>query len=78
MLRTAIVALLLTASPALAQNASLSEGPITCSSPVSPNDSGKSLMLRYGEEAIIQDGLSTGVEDITYKGLAAARTGVAD
>jgi hypothetical protein len=26
-------------------------------------------MLRYGEEAIIQDGLYTGVEDITYKGL---------
>src|SRR5882724_13376790 len=65
----AVVALLLIASPALAQNASLSEGTITCSSPVSPNDSAKSLMLRYGEEAIIQDGLYTGVEDITYKGL---------
>jgi len=66
-MRTAIVALLI-ASPALAQNASLSEGTITCSSPVSPNDSAKSLMLRYGGEAVIQDDLP-GAEDLTYKGV---------
>jgi hypothetical protein len=65
----AFAALLFVASPALAQNAQLSEGPITCSSPVSPNESAKSLMLRYGDEAIIQDDLFTGIEDITYKGL---------
>jgi hypothetical protein len=69
----AVVALLLIASPALAQNAPqnapLSEGPITCSSPVSPNDSAKSLMRRYGEEAVIQEKLYTGVEDITYSGV---------
>lgn len=69
MTRKAFVALLLVASPALAQNAQLAEGPITCSSPVSPNDSAKSLMLRYGDEAVIQDGLYAGVEDITYKGV---------
>src|SRR5260370_12974954 len=68
-MRNAIAAVLLVASPAFAQNAALQEGTIACSSPVSPNDSAKSLMLRYGEEAVIQDGLSTGVEDITYKGL---------
>ncbi len=68
-MRNAIAAVLLVASPAFAQNAALQEGTITCSSPVSPNDSAKSLMLRYGEEAVIQDGLYTGVEDITYKGL---------
>jgi hypothetical protein len=68
-MRNAIAAVLLVASPAFAQNAALQEGTITCSSPVSPNDSAKSLMLRYGGEAVIQDGLYTGVEDITYKGL---------
>jgi hypothetical protein len=65
----AFSALLLIASPALAQNAPLSEGPITCSSPVSPNDSAKSLIRRYGEEAVIQDNLYSGVEDITYSGV---------
>src|SRR5882762_9590677 len=68
-MRNAIAAVLLVASPAFAQNAALQEGTIACSSPVSPNDSAKSLMLRYGGEAVIQDGLYTGVEDITYKGL---------
>jgi hypothetical protein len=28
------------------------------------------LILRYGEEAVIQEDLYTGVEDITYKGVA--------
>jgi hypothetical protein len=68
-MRNAVAAVLLFASPAFAQDAALLEGTITCSSPVSPNDSAKSLMLRYGGEAVIQDGLYTGVEDITYKGL---------
>ena len=26
-------------------------------------------MQRYGQEAVIEDNLSTGVEDITYRGL---------
>jgi hypothetical protein len=68
-MRNAIAAVLLVASPAFAQDAALQEGTITCSSPVSPNDSAKSLMLRYGGEAVIQEGLYTGVEDITYTGL---------
>jgi hypothetical protein len=68
-MRIAFVAFLLIVSPALAQNEALSEGPITCSSPVSVDDSAKSLMLRYGDEAVIQDDLFTGIEDITYKDL---------
>lgn len=68
-MRKAIFALTFLASPALAQNTPLAEGPITCSSPVAPNDSAKSLMQRYGQEAVIEDTLYTGVEDITYKGL---------
>jgi hypothetical protein len=43
----AVVAFALLVSPAWAQNAPLSEGPITCSSPVTPGDSAKSLMQRY-------------------------------
>lgn len=42
---------------------------ITCSSPVAADDSARSLKLRHGAEATIEDGLSTGVEDITYRGL---------
>lgn len=68
-MRIAFVAVLLIVSPAWAQNAPSADGPITCSSPVSADDSAKSLMLRYGDEAVIQDGLFSGVEDITYKGL---------
>ena len=68
-MRRAVVVLLLLGSPALAQNAPFAEGPITCSSPVAPTDSAKALMQRHGQEAVIKDDLSTGVEDITYKGL---------
>jgi hypothetical protein len=65
----AVVAFALLVSAAWAQNAPLSEGPVTCSSPVTPGDSAKSLMQRYGQEAVVQVNLYTGVEDITYKGL---------
>lgn len=68
-MRLALVGFLLVASPTFAQNAALSEGPITCSSPVAATDSAKSLIERYGQEAVLRDDLDTGVEDITYKGL---------
>jgi hypothetical protein len=68
-MRIAIAAFALLVSPAWAENVPLSEGPITCSSPVAPEDSAKSLMQRYGQEAVIEENLSTGVEDITYRGL---------
>jgi hypothetical protein len=67
--RSVVVYLLLVASPGLAENASLADGPITCTSPVAPTDSAKSLIQRYGQEAVIRDDLYTGIEDITYKGL---------
>src|SRR5262249_27658759 len=67
--RKAVIAFVLLVSPASAQNAPPSEGAITCLSPVAANDTAKSLMQRYGQEAVIQDDLHTGVEDITYKGL---------
>jgi hypothetical protein len=67
-MRIAILAFLV-ASPALAENAPPHEGAVTCASPVVPDDSAKSLKLRYGEEAVIQDGLYTGVGDITYTGM---------
>ncbi|UFZ06077.1 hypothetical protein LQG66_07175 [Bradyrhizobium ontarionense] len=67
-MRHVVLAAVLSVSPALAQTA-VSQGPITCSSPVAADDSAKSLMLRHGNEAVIQDGLFSGVEDITYKGL---------
>lgn len=66
-MRKAAVVLMLFASPAAAQNAPLSDGPITCSSPVTPDDSAKSLKQRYGQEAVIQQ--LTGAEGETYKGL---------
>jgi hypothetical protein len=68
-MRKAVVAFALLVSPAWGQNAPSSDGAITCSSPVAPEDSARSLMQRYGQEAVIQDDLSTGVEDITYKGV---------
>jgi hypothetical protein len=68
-MRKAVVAIALLVSPVWAQNALLPDGTITCASPVAPSDSAKSLMQRYGQEAVIQDDLSTGVEDITYKGV---------
>jgi len=68
-MRKAVVAFALLVSPAWAQNAPRPDGKITCASPVAPSDSAKSLMQRYGQEAVIQDDLSTGVEDITYRGI---------
>src|ERR1700744_3035852 len=68
-MRYAVLVFLALASPAFAQDAPSREGAITCSSPVSPNDSAKSLLMRYGEEAVAQDNLYTGVEDITSKGV---------
>jgi hypothetical protein len=65
----AIFALVVLGSPAWGQNALPSDGAITCSSPVAASDSAKSLLQRYGQEAVIQDDLYTGVEDITYKGV---------
>ncbi|MGJ4950345.1 hypothetical protein [Bradyrhizobium sp. HKCCYLS20291] len=69
-MRQSIVLLMLLATPVSAQTMPPADGPITCTSPVSVDDSAKSLMQRYGEEAVVDDGLFTGVEDITYKGVA--------
>src|SRR4051794_33817850 len=65
-MRNAIVFCMLLAASASAQPV---DGSITCTSPVSVQDSAKSLMQRYGDEAAIGDKLSTGVEDITYQGV---------
>jgi enamine deaminase RidA (YjgF/YER057c/UK114 family) len=43
------------------------EGAISCSSPLAPNDSGKSLMQRYGKDAVVQE--LPGAEGETYNGL---------
>lgn len=66
-MRKAVVALALIASPALAQNAPIVEGEITCSSPIAPEDSAKRLQQRYGQDAVIQQ--LPGAEGETYKGL---------
>ncbi|WP_316160233.1 hypothetical protein [Bradyrhizobium sp. SZCCHNRI20481] len=68
MRRTSLLLMLL-AAPAWAQTAPPADGPITCTSPVSVTDSAKSLMQRYGQEAVTDDQLFTGVEDITYQGV---------
>jgi hypothetical protein len=68
-MRIALIALL-AASPAFAQNVPAGAQAITCSSPVTADDSAKSLKLRYGDEAVIQSDLFSGQEDITYKGIA--------
>ena len=69
-MRNSIVLLMLLATPVSAQRGPSADGPITCTSPVSVDDSAKSLMQRYGEEAVVADDLYTGVEDITYRGVA--------
>ena len=66
-MRKAIVAFGLLVSPVWAQNAPLPDATITCASPVAPDDSAKSLMQRYGQEAVIQP--LSGTEGETYKGL---------
>ncbi len=68
-MRRTVLLLMLLAAPASAQTAPPSDGPITCTSPVSVEDSAKRLIQRYGQEAVIDDKLYTGVEDITYKGV---------
>ena len=66
-MRIAFFALLFVAAPAFAQAPPPQEGAITCSSPVAPNDSGKSLRQRYGKDAVVQE--LPGAEGETYKGL---------
>ncbi|MFT4122146.1 hypothetical protein [Bradyrhizobium sp.] len=63
----AFAALVLLASPAFAQTAPLQEGPITCAFPVTPDDTTKSLLQRYGKEAVVQD--LPGAEGERYKGV---------
>lgn len=59
--------LALLAFPAFAQVPPPQEGPITCASPVSPDDTERSLKERYGQEAVVQD--LPGAEGEQYKGL---------
>ena len=68
-MRHPIALLMLLAAPSSVQAAPPADGPITCTSPVSVADSAKSLMQRYGDEAVVDDKLYTGVEDITYQGI---------
>ncbi|MGX4771490.1 hypothetical protein ACWAUC_17060 [Bradyrhizobium guangdongense] len=63
----ALTALVLLASPALAQTTPPQEGAITCVSPVSSDDTERSLKQRYGKDAEMQD--LSGAEGETYKGL---------
>ncbi|MBR0789035.1 hypothetical protein JQ631_08130 [Bradyrhizobium manausense] len=63
---TAAAALILLVSPALAQTTPPRDGPISCASPVSPDDTERSLKQRYGKEAVIQD--LPGAEGETDKG----------
>ena len=63
----AVAALVLFASPAFAQTTPPQEGPITCASPVSSDDTERSLKQRYGKDAVMQD--LPGAEGETYKGL---------
>ncbi len=65
--RLAVAAAVLVTSSAIAQNAPPAEGPITCASPVAASDTAKSLMQRYGKDAVMQD--LPGAEGETYKGL---------
>lgn len=61
------VGCVLLAPPAFAQSAAPQEGPISCSVPVSPADSVKSLRERYGEALAVEE--LPGAEGETYKGL---------
>jgi len=66
-MRIAFLILLLVAAPAFAQSPPPQEGALNCSSPVAPNDSVKSLLQRYGRDAVVQE--LPGAEGETYKGL---------
>jgi hypothetical protein len=63
----AAITLVLLASPAIAQTAPPQEGPITCASPVAPDDTERSLKQRFGKEAVVQD--LPGAEGEKYKGV---------
>lgn len=67
MIRITAAALVLLASPALAQTAPPQDGPITCASPVAPDDTERSLKQRFGKEAVVQD--LPGAEGEQYRGL---------
>ena len=67
MMRHPAAALVLLASPAFAQTAPPQEGPITCASPVAPDDTERSLKQRFGKDAVVQD--LPGAEGEKYKGL---------
>ena len=68
-MRRTLLLLMLLASPASAQITPPADGLITCTSPGSVSDSARSLMQRYGQDAVIDEQLYTGVEDITYPGV---------
>ena len=65
MIRITAAALVLLASPVLAQAPPPQEGPITCASPVTPDDTERSLKQRFGKEAVVQD--LPGAEGEQYK-----------
>lgn len=67
MRNTVAVALVLLASTALAQTAPPQEGPITCASPVAPDDTEWRLKQRFGKDAVVQD--LPGAEGEKYKGV---------
>jgi hypothetical protein len=68
MIRTvAVTTLVLLTSSALAQTAPPQEGPITCASPVAPDDTERSLKQRFGKDAVVQD--LPGAEGETYRGV---------
>jgi hypothetical protein len=63
----ATTTLILLASPAFAQTAPPQEGPITCLSPIAPDDTERSLKQRFGKDAVVQD--LPGAEGEKYRGL---------
>jgi hypothetical protein len=63
----AAITLVLLVTPASAQTAPPQEGPITCASPVAPDDTERSLKQRFGKEAVVQD--LPGAEGEKYKGV---------
>ncbi|PPQ18550.1 hypothetical protein CV770_15015 [Bradyrhizobium sp. AC87j1] len=61
-----VTVLFLLASSAFAQSVP-QEGPITCASPVAPDDTERSLKQRYGKDAVVQE--LPGAEGERYKGV---------
>lgn len=66
-MRHTAAAFVLLASPAFAQTTPPREGPITCASPVAPDDTERTLKQRFGKDAVVQD--LPGAEGEKYKGL---------